>query len=221
MAIDRTRFNTLRLRKLFSGKTDKADDPLNPFEEAQNYRLPFKRTPYEEYTLDDGQICLNGIQVSSLIDTHETDIPLWTGLVAGVQEYRNAVWLRYGTNKPHFNAQAQGLLEKLLNKLTHVYEEMTGGIKVQLQGDKLWINDIDPKVVLNLFLSNPNEERRRYLTSIQTKLGLILAGKTLKSPPDGVLQVAKRMYHQIETALQDHPSSHPVRLLADGRHPSR
>ncbi|MDP2600038.1 MAG: hypothetical protein Q8P84_04800 [Deltaproteobacteria bacterium] len=207
MAIDKTRFNPIRLRKLFGEKTDSSSSGV------ETYRLPFRRAPNEEYSFENGKILLNGADVSGMINIPDPDIAFLVGLSAGVEEYRNTVWVRYGTDKRDFNGQAQGLLEKLLSKLSHVYEETTGGVKVQLQGGKLWINDIDPKVVLALFLSNPTEERRRYLESIQAKVGLILQGKAVKSHIDGLVAEAKRIFHQIETALQNQASpSHPPLL---------
>lgn len=212
MAIDKTRFDSIKFRKIFGGKAESSPS------DSEVYHLPFRRSPKEEYRFENGKILLNGTDVSGMINGTETDISFLVGLSAGIEEYRNTVWIRYGTDKRDFNGQAQGLLEKLLGKLGHFYEETTGGLKVQLQGGRLWINDIDPKVVLALFLSNPNDDRRRYLESIQAKVGLILQGKAGKSHSDGVVQEAKRIFHQIETALQNQASpSHPP-LLA-GIHP--
>jgi len=205
MGIDKTRFNPIRLRKLFGERTESSPSG------AEVYRLPFRRAPNEDYSFENGKILLNGADVAGMIDSPEPDIAFLVGLSAGIEEYRNTVWIRYGTDKRDFNGQAQGLLEKLLGKLNHVYEETMGGIKVQLQGGKLWINDIDPKVVLALFLSNPTEDRRRYLESIQAKVGLILQGKAGKPHSNGVVQEAQRIFHQIDTALQNQaPHSRPL-----------
>lgn len=208
MEIRRNRFDPIRLKKSSNGKTGASPS------DAENYRLSYKRSSQEEYTFENGRIHLNGVDVASLVDGNPVDVGLMAGLATAIDEYRRTVWSQYGTDKRDFNGQTQSVLEKLLNKLTHAYEEMTGGLRVQLHGGRLWINDIDPKVVLALFLSNPTEDRRGYLSSIQTKLALILEGKVGKSHSNGVMEEARRVYHQIHTALENTSSAHTHPLLA-------
>lgn len=203
------RTNPIRLRKIFKEKTGRESSKAN-----DTKCLRFKRTDYEDYTFEEGKILLNGHDVEELVDKSGTDVRLWDNLASTVDAYRKHVWTEYGAEQRDFNGKAQALLEKLLNKLTHTYDTMSGGLRVQLHGTRLWINDIDPKVVLNLFLSNPCEERRRYLESIQTKLALILAGKVGKSCSHGVLEEATRVYQQIHQALENSPSARSIPLLA-------
>lgn len=207
--IRRPRFDSIRRRKIFKEKTGSESAKSG---DAQ--RLHFKRTDYEDYTFEEGKILLNGYDVEELINKGGVEIRLWDSLISAVDDYRKHVWLQYGTDSRDFNGKAQALLEKLLNKLTHSYDTMSGGLRVQFQGGRLWINDIDPKVVLSLFLSNPTEERRRYLESIKTKLALILAGKVGKSCSHGVLEEASRIYQQIHQSLENSPSASRVPLLA-------
>lgn len=213
MEIRRNRFDSIRLKKLFKDKSQGATES-----EGSVTHLPFKRSPREEYTFENGRICLNGVDVLSLIDDEKTEIGFWADLASAVDEYRRTVWSRYGSDRRDFNGQTQGLLDKLLNKLTHAYEEMTGGIRVQLFGERLWVNDIDPKVVLALFLSNPTEDRRSYLKSIRTKLALILEGKVGKSFSNGIMEEAKKIFYQIHAALENIPSHSSTPLLA-AHHP--
>ncbi|MDO8527540.1 MAG: hypothetical protein Q7T03_07635 [Deltaproteobacteria bacterium] len=208
MDIPRIRQNTIRLKKLFRG--EKATEAEG---QEESLCLPYRRSNDEEYTFKDGHILLNGTDLEGLIDDPEKDIGFWIGLSSALDEYRRTVWSRYGVQHRGFNGKMQSLLDKLLNKLTHAYEEMTGGIRVLMQGGRLWINDIDPKVVLALFMSNPTEERRLYLESIRNKLALILAGKVGKSSNHAIVEEARRIHFQIQGALENQPSHSSVPLL--------
>ncbi|MBI4224494.1 MAG: hypothetical protein HY609_06125, partial [Deltaproteobacteria bacterium] len=139
---------------------------------------------------------------------------LLVGLTGAIDEYRRFVWTNHGTQLRDFNALTQGILEKSMNKLGFAYEEMTGGIRVAYNKGRLWINDIDPKVVLALFLSNPTLERRQYLKSIQTKLALILEGRAGNGHSHGILEEAKRLFVQISKAFENTPAANPPPLLA-------
>lgn len=206
MNIKDIRLNSIRLRKILKEKTGA--------QPQTHGRLEYRPSSYEEYSFESGRVVLNGMDVLSLIDGPGIDVELMACLAGAIDEYRRIVWDRYGTTFRDFNAQTQGILEKLLNKMSQAYEELSGGIRVHFQGGRLWINEIDPKVVLALFLSNPNEERRRYLKSIQIKLALILEGKAGKSCTHGVLEEVQRIHTQITHALANTASAHSTPLLA-------
>ena len=209
MEIRRSRFDSIRLKNIFKEKADSSSPS-----QGDVSRLSYRRSAQEEYSFENGRLVLNGKDVVGLIDAEGGDVGFMAGLATAIDEYRRTVWSRYGVEQKEFNGQTQSVLDKLLNKLTHAYEEMTGGIRVQLTGGRLWINDIDPKVVLALFLSNPTEDRRSYLASIKTKLGLILEGKVGKSHSHGILDEARKIYHQIQTAMENAPSRRLSPLLA-------
>ncbi|MDZ4224792.1 MAG: hypothetical protein U1D33_02680, partial [bacterium] len=73
MAIDKTRFNPIRLRKLFGEKTDSSSSGV------ETYRLPFRRAPNEEYSFENGKILLNGADVSGMINIPDPDIAFLVG----------------------------------------------------------------------------------------------------------------------------------------------
>lgn len=207
----RIRRQTIRLKGLFKEKAGL------PFPEGDP-RLTFRRSPYEEVTFDNGRIHVNGMEVRSLFGDGEVDVGLLAGLVGLVHEYRHYVWNRFGTDNKSFNGETQAVLEVGMNKLGAAYETMTGGVKLHFNHGRLWINDIDPKVVLALFLSHPTEERRKYLQSLQTKLALILEGRAGKAHAHGVLEEAKRIFVQISKAMENTPSAHSTPLLAAASH---
>lgn len=198
----------IRFRGIFK---DRTESQATPQEEA---RLFFRRSPNEDYTFENGRVLINGMDVLSLIEGDDIDIELLVNLIGAIDEYRREVWDRYGTKHKSFNEQTQGILERALHKLSASYEGMTGGVRVRLIGGRLWINDIDPRVVLTLFLSNPTEERRRYLQSISTKLALILEGKIGNDYSHAVVEEAKGLFVQITKAFENTEASVPPLLLA-------
>ncbi len=197
----------IRFRGIFKDRTE----TRSPQDEA---RLLFKRSPNEDYTFENGRVLINGMDVLSLIEGLEVDIELLVNLSGAIDEYRREVWESYGTKHKGFNGQTQAILERALNKLGATYEGMTGGVRVHLIGGRLWINDIDPRVVLALFLSNPTEERRRYLQSIHTKLALILEGKLGNGHSHAVVDEAKGLFVQIAKAFENSQASSYPLLLA-------
>lgn len=209
----RIRHSKIRLRELFSNRTDKTGTHQTP---QGDFKLTFRRSPQEEYTYEEGRIFINGMDVISLLEEERADVELLVGLAGAIDAYRRHVWSSYGTQIRDFNALTQGILEKTMGKLGTAYETMTGGIRVSYNKGRLWINDIDPKVVLNLFLSNPTLERRQYLKSIQTKLGLILEGRVGMAHSHGVLEEAKRLFVQIRQAFENTPSVGLPLLLSAG-----
>lgn len=212
--IRRIHRQAIRLKKLFGEKTGFH----LPEEEL---RLFYKRSHNEEYTFENGRVCINGMDVRSLLENEEVEVELLANLMGAIDEYRKTVWSKYGTRRPDFNGETQALLEKGMNKLGSTYEEMSGGIKVRLNGGRLWINDIDPKMVLTLFLSNPTEERRRYLKSIHTRLALILEGKIGNGYSHGILEETRRIFVQIAKAFENTASGSPYPLLATAAHFAR
>ena len=200
--------NSIRLRDLFKDKTGHSGA------EHAKSKMLFRRSPGEQYTFEEGHILLNGNDILAAIEGPNADVESLVILAAALDEYRRTAWVDYGTEHRHFNGQLQGLLEKIMGKLNNAYEEMSGGLKVQLQAGQLWINDIDPDVVLSMFLSHPTEERKRYLKSLQSKLALILEGKVVKSHSHALLQEVERVFTRITKALQNAASSDSPILLA-------
>lgn len=181
------------------------------------WKLLFRPSPDEEYTFEEGRVLINGMDLQSILETDPIDVELFDSLIKAIDLYRREVWSRYGTQYRDFNAKTQGLLERASTKLGNTYEEMSGGIRVRYASGRLWVNDIDPKMVLQMFLSNPTQDRRSYLKSIQTKLVLILEGKAGRAVSNGVFDEAKRVILQIATALENTAAhTHPPLLPAFG-----
>src|SRR3989338_1166315 len=114
MNIKDIRLNSIRLRKI-----RKEGGRAQP---QTSGRLEYRPSSYEEYSFESGRVMLNGMDVLSLIDGPGIDVELMACLAGAVDEYRRIVWDRYGTTFRNFNAQTQGILEKLLNKMNQAYE---------------------------------------------------------------------------------------------------
>ena len=206
---DRIRSNPIRIDRLFRGGSEGVAS-ISP--------RVYQRSPGERYTFENGQIRLNGIPLSNLIagETGEDrpDISLLAGLASAIDEYRKEVWKKEGKHYADFNGVAQGLLDLIGGRMLHVYEEVTGGVRLQMANGRLWINRIDPRAVLTLFLANPTEERQKYLKGFLYKLDLILAGKIGNPRSRGIFSAAHQLREDILQALDLHAA--PVRrpLLA-------
>lgn len=177
----------------------------------------YQRSPHERYTFEGGEILLNSLNVESLIDSG-VDISLWVGLASAIEEFRKEVWAKCGNQYGEFNARAQAVLDKILGKMTRVYEEVTGGLRLQILGGKVWINNIDARAVLVLFLARPDEKRRRYLASVALKLGLILEGRTGNSL-NGHGESVRKLYQEIQEALSETAHSLDRPFLTASSHP--
>lgn len=177
-------------------------------------QLSYQPNDQEHYTFEGGRLLLNGTDLGHLVGEEEVQIELLACLAGAIDEYRRKVWDRYGTGFRDFNAATQGLLSLISGKLGQSYEALSAGLKIRYQNGRLWINDIDPKVVLSLFLSNPTRERRGYLQGLSSKLALILEGKAGSSFSDGVLQAVRRLFVQISKSLHETKMDDGVPLLA-------
>lgn len=177
-------------------------------------RLSYQPNDQEHYTFEEGRLLLNGTDLGHLVEQEDVQIELLACLAGAIDEYRRKVWDRYGTEFRSFNAATQGLLSLISGKLGQTYEALSAGLKIRYQNGRLWINDIDPKVVLSLFLSNPTRERRGYLRGLSSKLALILEGKAGSALSDGVLQAVRRLFVQISKSLHETKMDDGVPLLA-------
>ena len=206
MRTDKARFSGVRLRDILRRRFRVGDSvPQN---------LSYQPNDQEHYTFEDGRLLLNGTDIGHVVEQEEVAVELLACLAGAVDEYRRKVWDLYGTEFRDFNALTQGLLARISGKLSHSYEAMSAGLKIRYQKGRLWINDIDPKVVLSLFLSNPTRERRGYLKGLYAKLALILEGKAGSSLSNGVLQSVRRLFIQISKALHETKGDDGIPLLA-------
>ena len=206
---DRIRSNPIRIDRLFRGGSEGVAS-ISP--------RVYQRSPGERYTFENGQIRLNGIPLSNLIageaGEDRPDISLLAGLASAIDEYRKEVWKKEGKHYAAFNGAAQGLLDLIGGRMLHVYEEVTGGVRLQMANGRLWINRIDPRAVLTLFLANPTEERQKYLKSFLYKLDLILAGKIGNPRSRGIFSAAQQLREDILQALDLHAAPIHRPLLA-------
>lgn len=202
---DRIRHNSIRIGQIFKEKTGSGEASHNP--------RVYQRSPGERYTFD-GEIRLNGMPVAALLAGDDTNIALWAGLASAIDEYRKEVWEHDSKQYSEFNGQAQGLLDLIGGKMLKVYESVTGGIRWHLSGGHLWINNINPRAVLVLFLSHPTDDRRRFLRSYLYKLDLILSGKVGNAKSYAALDQARQLREEIADALGAHAASGGVRLLS-------
>jgi len=197
-------FRSSRIRGLFKGDLSSTIS-ANPH--------VYRRSAFEEYQFNGSEILLNGVPVQQLLKGDEIEVQLWAGLAAALEEFRRKV-REENAETSDFNGQVEALLNIIMGKMTRAYDEVTGGVRVQTADGRFWVNNIDPRAVLTLYLSNPTEKRRCYLEGVLKKLGLILEGKVGRSQAHGILAQARALYRDIYEALCHAAPSRPLLLTA-------
>lgn len=203
------RFNSGRIGRLFKGESKSVSETTPPY--------IYRRSAMEEYTFDGGAVLLNQVPVRDLLEGHETEIQLWAGLAQALEEFRRKVYEQHAETS-EFLGQVQSLLDTIMGKMTHAYEEITGGVRVSNMDGRFWVNNIDPRAVLTLFLSHPSDKRRCYLEGVLHKLALILEGKAGRKNSHGILAQVRALYQDIHDALQRTSDSNHLLLSAGNPH---
>lgn len=202
---DKIRSSSARIGQIFKEQPNGTTSSTSPH--------IYKRSAFEEYRFDGSQILLNEMPLQRLLEGDKVEIQLWAGLASALEEFRRKVYAD-NAETPDFNAQVQVLLDVIMGKMTHAYEEVTGGVRVARTEGRFWVNNIDPRAVLTLFLSNPTEKRRQYLEGVLAKLVLILEGKVGRSHAHGIMAQVRALHQDIQDALYNSQSSHPLLLSA-------
>jgi hypothetical protein len=110
------------------------------------------------------------------------------------------------------------LQDKIHLRLGGIYDDLTGGLRSEMDGGELWINNINVKKVLGLFYRNPSEKFRQYLIGIRDKLDLILSRRCSSSSCDVIYRQAGMLRRDVGLALEYIPADAPCRLVAHDRH---
>lgn len=190
--------------------TSAADLPLD-------HRLSFKPSPDEHWTFeDDGSLCMNGVDIGEMVDDEREDVRFLCCLTRALHDYQLFVWAKGGKGQADFNAKVFALQDKIHGRLGDIYDNLTGGMKIELSDGEFWLNNINVRKVINLFYQNPSERVRQYLIGLRDKLGLILSKHRTTKRYNGVHKEVDTLFHDISLALEYIPADAPPRL-GDGR----
>ena len=193
------------------GKTERSHETDLPLD----HQLTFNPEPDQRWTFDHGRgVCINDCNVQELVHDNPNDVGMLCGLSHGLYSYQQFVWSKGGKGNAQFNGTVTSLQHVVLGRLGRIYDTITGGMSVTLEGEDLWLNNINVRSVLKLFALRPTEAARRYLEGLRDKVGLIISRRQTSSKYDALLDEARRVYDEINIVLSTVPCSGPPRLCA-------
>ncbi len=191
------------------GRARRTDLPLDR-------QLTFNPTKDERWTFEEERrICLNGVDVAELVCEGGNDVRLLSGVSQGLSEYRTFVWSKQGgKGQAKFNARVMSLQDTIVHRLGNIYDGMTGGVHIECAGENFWINNVNVRAVLMRFRVHPTEQVRLYLMGFRDKLHLILSRQQSSTRSDAIHDQARKIFDEIEDALECLPADAPPRLCA-------
>ncbi|MFA4972248.1 MAG: hypothetical protein WC683_06515 [bacterium] len=189
-------------------RTHATDLPLD-------HQLTFNPEPDQRWTFDQGSgVCVNDCSVRELVHDNPNDVGLLCGLSHGLYSYQKFVWSKGGKENAPFNGMIMSLQHVVLGRLGNIYDTITGGMSVELEGDDLWLNNINVRSVIKLYELRPTEAARSYIEGLRDKVGLILSRRKTSSKYDAVCDEAAKLYEEINIVLATVPCPGPPRLCA-------
>lgn len=205
--------NRLRTQRTSVGRRGEAkarntDLPLD-------HQLTFEPSPDERWTFEEGsKICVNGEDVAEAIRENKQDVRLLVGVANRLSAYQQHVWERGGKGMAAFNGRVSAIQNSIAGRLSNLYDSLTGGMHVECVGEDFWLNNINVRSVIGVYLQRPTEAARRYLEGLRDKLALILTRRQSSKQYDALRSQAERLYAEVSLVLQCAPSSHVPRLSA-------
>jgi hypothetical protein len=180
-----------------------------------DHQLTFSPAPDERWTYEEGRgLMLNGESVKEMVRDSGGDVRTLCGLSQGLSEYQQFVWGRGGKDRANFNGQVHALQDVIMGRLGSLYDGLTGGVHFEWRGDEFWVNNVNIRSVIKLYMSRPTETSRRYLEGLKQKLSLILSKQHSSTKYDAVQGEAGRLFNEISMVLQCVPATSVPRLCA-------
>jgi len=180
-----------------------------------DHQLTFEPNKDERWTFEDERsVCINGIDVRGLVHENQNEVGVLCGVSHGLYEYQQHVWSKGGKGFAAFNGKVSSLQHSVLGRISNIYDSITGGVHFDLEGDDLWLNNVNVRSVLKLYALRPTEAARSYLEGLKQKVALILSRRRTSSRYDAVADEATRLYEEISFVLDNIPPAGPPRLCA-------
>ncbi|MBN1283270.1 MAG: hypothetical protein JXA24_05820 [Proteobacteria bacterium] len=202
------------LTRKITGRGERAER-MHSTDLPLDHQLTFSPEPDQRWTYDPGMgVCVNDTDVRELVHDNPNDVGMLCGLSHGLYRYQQFVWSKGGKSNAQFNGAVNSLQHAVLGRLGNIYDTITGGMSVTLEGEDLWLNNINVRSVLKLYALRPTDAARCYLEGLRDKVGLILSRRKTSSKYDAVRDEAARIFDEINIVLSAVPSSGPPRLCA-------
>ena len=182
-----------------------------------DHRLTFCPEKDEKWTFESEHIYFNDYDVNELINGNSNDIRCLCGLSSAIDQYRQFVWKKGGKSAGKFNGIVNALLEKILGRLSSIYDGLFRGLRFEYTSGDFWINGVNIRTVLRLYMIKPTEKARRYLLGLKNKLGLILSPRNGSARYDGIKPAAEELFNEISLILDQVPADDAYRALPPHR----
>ncbi|MBT3181334.1 MAG: hypothetical protein HN337_02360 [Deltaproteobacteria bacterium] len=206
-------------------RTDKVRGSKGTRKSARSSDLPldkqltYKPSPDEQWSYEeDGRVHVNGVDIEEMVEEERNDVKFLCGVSHGLDKYQHFVWSKGGKGECDFNAKVRSIQDKVHGRLNTIYDDLTGGVRFELQNGEFWINNINVRKTIVLFYHHPTEAARRYLMTLRDKLDLILSSRHASKRYDGVHEYASALFKDINLALEYIPTDAPPRLVGRVRH---
>jgi hypothetical protein len=180
-----------------------------------DHQLTFNPEQDERWTYEEGRgLFLNGEDVREMMSDNPHNIRMLCGLSQGLQEYQQFVWSKGGKDRAAFNGTVASLQDSIQGKLGSIYDGLTAGVHFECLGEDFWINNVNIRSVLKLYILKPTEAARCYIEGLRDKLNLILSRRQTSTRYDAVHDKATQLHEEISMVLECVPTSGPPRLCA-------
>jgi len=166
-----------------------------------DHQLTFSPTKDERWTYEDGAILLNEMDVKEIVNECPKSVSVLTGVSHGLHSYQRFVWGKGGKEFAKFNGVIDSVQHTIQGKLLNLFDGLTGGIDFEWEGDDFWINNVNVRSVIKLYVLRPTEAARAYLEGLRDKVSLILQRRNDNSRYDAVFEEAQELYDEIDIVL--------------------
>jgi len=165
------------------------------------------------WTFSEGKILLDGQEVNRMISGTETDVSLWLGMAAGLNEYRKGILARSrGSDRlSRFEGVIEALLTKIFGRLKRVYDQKTTGVAWKIENGQLIINGINVRSFLAFYRLRPTVRARTFLEGLRRRLHLLLEGTANEKIHGMVLELCD----EIQDGLSPEETPRPGRPPPD------
>lgn len=203
-----------KLGRISRKRTDSSKGAERVTDLPLDHQLTFSPSPDEHWTYEDGNILFNEMDVKEIVRESANEVGVLCGVSHGLNDYQQFVWNRGGKQNASFNGLVNSVQHSIQGRLLNLFDGLTGGIHFECLGTDFWINNVNIRSVVRLYMIRPTEAARVYLEGLRDKVALILSRRHTSNRYDAVHEQARELFEEITFALENISPSGPPRLCA-------
>lgn len=179
-----------------------------------DHQLTFNPNPDQNWAYREGTILLNDMDVKEVVHECSNSVSTLSGVSHSLYDYQQFVWNKGGKGYASFNGVISSVQHTIQGRLLNLFDGLTGGIHFEWLGEDFWINNVNIRSVVKLYMLRPTEAARTYLEGLRDKVNLILSRRHDSTRYDAVYEEAQELYDEIDMVLNTVSPSGPPRLSA-------